>query len=276
MLKNMKRSFKAAIICLLSAIMIFSLYGNNTMADANQSNLKHMVDNAGLLDQKDVDSLEEKLNEISNRNNFDVIIVTVNSTDGAAVQDFADDYYDYNGYGKGTNKDGALLLINMDTREWHISRTGYGITALTDAGCEYMADEFLPDLKDGKYKASFNKFAELCDKFVQQAKTGKPYDVNNMPKKPLSAKWILYSFIIALIIALIICETMRRNLKSIRRNSAAAEYVKKDSMNLEREGDYFLYRNVSRREKPKNNDGGGSSTHKSSSGTTHAGTGGSF
>ena len=31
--------------------------------------------------------------------------------------DYADDYYDYNGYGLGDNKSGLLLLIDMDVVE---------------------------------------------------------------------------------------------------------------------------------------------------------------
>ena len=94
----------------------------------------------------------EKLDEISVRQAFDVVVVTVNSTGQKTPQEFADDFYDAYGYGYGPEKDGVLLLVNMGEREWHISTTGYGITALTDAGIEAISEQCLPYLSDGDYE----------------------------------------------------------------------------------------------------------------------------
>lgn len=60
----------------------------------------------------------------------------------------ADDFYDYNGYGYGEEGDGIIFLISMEERKWQISTCGFGITAFTDAGQEYMADPVeVSDLK---------------------------------------------------------------------------------------------------------------------------------
>ena len=60
-------------------------------------------------------------------------------------------------------------------------------------------------------------------------------------------------------------------------HTKVADYMKKNSLNLTRCGDMFLYNQVSRTAKPKeDSSGGGSSTHTSSSGETHGGSGGSF
>ena len=83
--------------------------------------------------------------------------------------------------------------------------------------------------------------------------------------------------LIGLAVAFVITAMMKSQLKSVRFQSEAANYVKKDSMKVTQSKDLFLYRNVDRREKPKeSSSSGGSSTHTSSSGTTHGGGGGKF
>ena len=242
------------------------------------SELSRVVDMADLLNDSEEAALLSKLNEISIRQQVDVVVVTTNTLDGKIAMDYADDFYDYNGYGFGETHDGILLLVSMEDRDWWISTTGYGITAVTDAGIEYISEKFLPDLSDGNYADAFATYAELCDSFITQAKTGEPYDVNNMPKEPFNT---FMSCIIALgvgfVVARIATGSMKNKLKTVRSQPAAEEYVKKGSMVVTDSSDLFLYSHVDRRAKPKDNDsGGGSSTHSSSSGTSHGGGGGKF
>ena len=89
----------------------------------------YLVDDAGLLTDAEFSKLEKKLAKISDSHDVDIVIVTVDSTDGEDLMDFADDFYDYNGY----REDGILLLVSMDGGDWWVSTTGYGITAITDA-----------------------------------------------------------------------------------------------------------------------------------------------
>ena len=41
---------------------------------------------------------------------MDAVIVTSNNLNGKSQQDYADDYFDYNGYGVGKEKSGLLSL----------------------------------------------------------------------------------------------------------------------------------------------------------------------
>lgn len=235
-----------------------------------------VVDEGNLLSSSEEADLTARLDEISERQKLDVIVVTVNGLEGKTSRDFADDYYDYKGYGYGAGKDGILLLVSMEDRDWYITTTGFGITAFTDAGIEYISEQFLPELSDGNYAKAFDIYAEQCDVFITQAQTGEPYDKGNMPKEPLSAAWIGISFIVGLIIALISVGAMKAQLKTVRSEPAANSYVVDGSMKITENRDFFLYRNVTRRVKPKDDDKDGSSTHTSSSGTTHGGGGGKF
>ncbi len=267
----MKKRLFAIFSALLFSILL-------TVPVSASESLPRLVDDAGLLsDSEEVDLLEE-LDEISERQQVDVVVVTVNSLEGSSAMEYADDFFDYYGYGFGADRDGILFLIGMEERNWFVSTTGYGITAVTDAGLEYMAERFLDDLSEGNYAAAFSTFAELCDDFITQARTGEPYDADNLPQEPFHVGGSLAIALAAgFVVSLIVTGIMRGGLKTVHSQPAADHYVKKGSMRVVKETDLFLYRHIDRREKPKeSSSSGGSSTHMSSSETTHGGGGGKF
>ena len=270
----MKRKvFTLLLLLSLCTLLTLPVFAEGDLL-TTPTTLPWMVDNADLLTVSEEAELMSQLDEICRRQGVDVVIVTTDSTDGASVMAYADDFYDYNGY----SADGVLLLISMEERDWYISTSGYGITAFTDDGIDYIGEQISGDLGNGNYAAAFSRFAELCDDFIEQANRGNPYDGNNMPKEPVSLIWIPLSLVIGAVIALIPMNIMKGKLKSVRRQAAAADYVRQGSFQLTAEHDMFLYRNVSRRERPQQSGGGGggSSTHTSSSGRSHGGGGGKF
>ena len=160
-----------------------------------------------------------------------------------------------------------------------ISTCGYGITAFTDAGIQYLGEQMTPDMADGDYAAAFRTFIQWTDSYVTAAREGQPYDVDNMPKEPFSIVYLGVALVIGLVTALIVTGVMKGQLKSVAPQRDATDYVRQGSMKLTNQRDLFLYRDVHRTERPKetsSGDSGGSSTHTSSSGSTHGGGGGSF
>lgn len=262
---------KKAISFLLTLLLVF------TLALTASAKSPRLVDDADLLSSSEESRLTALLNEISERQEFDVVIVTSDSLDGKSAMAFADDYYDYNDYGYGASYDGALLLVSMDTREWWISTTGFGITAINDDGIDYISEQFLSDLSDGDYADAFETFATLCDDFVTQAKTGEAYDDDHLPKAPFPLlKTVGIALIAGLIIGLITVTVMKRQLRSVRMQPAAATYVRPGSLQISESRDLFLFRNVQRRPRPKSNSSSGGGTHRGSSGRSHGGGGGRF
>ena len=242
-----------------------------------EESLPRLVDNADLLTNIEKTSLLLQLDNISEKQKMDIVVVTTDSLEGYTPMEYADDFFDYNGYGYGENRDGILLLISMEDNDWYISTTGYGITAVTDAGREYMSQQFLPYLSDGDYAKAFSTYAQLCDEFIAMAKAGEPFDVGNLPKEPFKIWFnVLIALGIGFVFAIIVVLYMKSKLKSVRFQPAASSYVRNGSMNITQSGDFFLYSHLDRRARPKDNDSGGSSTHTSSSGSTHGGGGGKF
>ena len=240
-------------------------------ASATKITKRHMADNAGLLTTYQQEQLQNTLQQLSSRHQMDIVIVTVDSLNGKSATVFADDYFDYNGYGWGDDYRGILLLISMEQRDWAISTCGYAMQVFTDDGLDYIANQILPALSDGAYADAFATFASLCDTFLVQAATGEPSDNNTLPKEPFSLLWIPGALLIGLVIAAIVVAIMKNQLKSVRSQSAARDYLRKGSLQLRICNDLFLYRTVTKTPKPKNN-----SSHSGSSGRSHGGASGKF
>lgn len=263
----------AVLFCLCLAFCMCMSVSADVIPDERLQ--PRLVDGADILTDYEEEKLLSKLDDVSEELQFDVVIATTYGLDGGYIRDVADDYYDYNGFGYGSSADGCVLLIDMEGRDWWISTCGYGITALTDAGIEYIGNQFESDLSNEYYYDGLVTYVNLVEDFVNQARTGNPYDTGNLPKEGYN--WffgIVFSLVVGFGIGLISVLVMKGKLKSVRRQPAAKDYMVAGSMNVTQSRDIFLYRNVTKRAKPK--ESSGSSTHSSSSGRSHGGGGGSF
>ena len=241
-----------------------------------------MYDGAEVLTEDEDNELEDALEELSLRQSFDVTIASIESLESVgadSMEQFADDLYDYCQFGYGTDRDGVLLLVSVGDRKWHLSTCGYGITAFTDAGIQYLGQQLTPFMAEGDYAGAFRTFVQWADDYVTAAREGHPYDVNTLPREPLSPMYLVLALGIGLVLAWVIVGVMKGQLRSVAFQENAASYVREGSMKLTNQRDLFLYRDVHRTEhveEKDSSDSGGSSTHTSSSGTTHGGGGGSF
>lgn len=77
------------LFAIFSALLFSMLL---TVPVSASGSLPRLVDDAGLLsDSEEVDLLEE-LDEISERQQVDVVVVTVNSLEGSSAMEYADDF----------------------------------------------------------------------------------------------------------------------------------------------------------------------------------------
>ena len=151
--------------------MTISVSAGDTGGFANE--YCHVQDQAELMTYSEKAELNDMLDELSVRQKMEVVVVTTNTLDGKTAEEYADDTYDYGNFGYGADKDGILLLVSVGEENiCCISTCGYGITAFTDDGIEYILKEMKGDLHDEKYFAAFQTFVNLCDKFITQARSG--------------------------------------------------------------------------------------------------------
>lgn len=281
-MKTKKKIWCCLFSLLWMFVLIFPVMASEIPDIPTERQKPLLVDEAGLLSEEESSTLINKLEEISQRQKNEVAVVTVNSLEGKTAEAYADDYYDYNGYGYGENDDGLLLLVSMGEREWAVTTYGYCHTvAFTDAGLDYISSEFRRKLSSGEYAKAFDCFADLCDDFLKQAATGEPYDVDNMPKGKVSPFWLYTDLVVAFFISFGIVKGKSRNLKSVKKQESAKAYERRGSLSLRRSTDSFVNRIVTqktiRNEKNSSSgSSGGSSSHISSSGRSHGGTSGKF
>ena len=277
-MKRIQKLFSMVLLFVLTLCITVS-------ADAE---LPRLVDDADLLSDAEESSLLAALDEISERQEQDIVVVTTESLDGKTATAYADDFFDYNGYGLGDTRDGILFLISMEDRDWAISTRGYAITAFTDYGQRYMMEEILPYLSAGEYYDAFMTFANLADSLITEADNGTPlddysdpddYDGDDVYQTPY-VTYTIIALLIGFVLSFIPVSVMKHQLKSVRTQNNADQYAKAESLDVQEANDIFLYTSVSREEIPQESDsdsgGGGSSTHTSSSGATHGGSSGKF
>ena len=181
-----------------------------------------LCDEAELLSGDEAAQLTAQLDALSSRCGLDVVIVTVDSTNGKSPLEYPDDHYDYYEYAS----DGILPLVSLEEGDWWISTVGSGITAFTDAGIEYIGDQVVPYFSDGDFTGGFTRFAYLCDEFIAQAKAGDRYDTHNLPKDPF--KWVqnvVLALVIGIVAAFLITGSMKNKLKVVKAQAKADEYV---------------------------------------------------
>lgn len=223
----------------------------------------YLIDNADLLSDTEEAELEAKLSEASERLEADIVILTEESID-KDPESYADDYFDYNGYGL----DGLILLVDMGGRHWHISTCGVCVDGFDGAGLDYVSENVEDDLHEGEYLICFNTFADRSDEVLTAIRSGKSF------KQPFAFfTTLIICLVIGFVVALIVTLIMKGKLKSVRSKAEASDYLKSDSLNITVARDIFLYRQVTRTAKPQESS---SSSHTSSSGRSHGGTGGSF
>ena len=222
-----------------------------------------VVDNADLLTDAEEKEFIDKFNVFTEEYEMEIASVTVTSLDGKTAEEYADDFYDYNGYGYGENDDG-LLALYVDgaegEREIYITTHGKAISKITDADIDYITDLMIMYLSDGDYAWAFETFVD---------------EATDVVKVSVSLIWIPLSLGIGMLVVFFVLKTMASANKSVVRKVDAKDYVRSGSMVVTGSYDNFLFNNVTRVARPKNTSSG-SSTHTSSSGRTHGGGGKRF
>ena len=249
--------------------------------------LGRVADLAGVIDADRLKSLNALADEVSEKYQCDVAVAFVPDLGGKYVVDYADDFYDYKGYGYGPNDDGILLLVSVGDREFAETTYGYGKTAFTDYGMShYLEPRFTPWLGENDWAGAAEQFITDAGVLLKQARDGNPYDYSAPQREQKSFKETaplaaLISAVIGFFSGGIPAGAMKRQMKSVEKEYGAANYAR-GGLNLRARDDRFLYANVSKTriqsdtEHRSGGGGGGSSVHFSSSGRSHGGSHGKF
>ena len=237
---------------LLSVLLVLILCLGLTVTVSAESDDVHLYDEAGLLDYQYERLLEEKLQALSKKYQAQFTIVTFADIDGWTADGYVHAIYDGWELGYGENRDGVLLMIAMDVREFRILTNGMPGMAIDPGTIGKITDTITPDLSDGDYYTAFDTFLDRCDYYLDGYLNGFPFPVKDN---------LIIALVVGLVIGLIVVFTMKGKLKSVRMQSRAHDYVRADSMQVTERTDLFLYRTVNRvRKQTSNTSGSGGSS----------------
>lgn len=270
--------------------LILTLICFFTLCSSLMATVPRVNDLADLLSLDQMESLEEKLDTLSQTYQMEIAIVTTNDTEGKTSRDYADDFYDTNGYGYGDNYDGALFLIDMDNRQLWISTSGLAARYLTDSRIERLNDTIAPYLTKANYYEGCNVFINGIENYFKSGIPSNSHLTFEDGKKPFTnsygnpltpKNYLLYAGI-ALLVALVMASIVRAII-SYRykhpRHTVPATLPDRLSVNYTEKHDQFISTHTTRTKietSSSSGGGGGSSMHTSSSGRSHGGGGRGF
>ncbi len=255
------------------------------------SEVTHVTDDASIFTDTEKEELEEQCSQVSESNNIDVVILTINGTDVTRKQ-YIEDYYDSM---DTVLSDAVILLINMDSNDPGVELLGYGSCeyTLSDDRIEAVLDDIVPYLQDGAYFDSMSEFLQEVDYYVNLDPTttyqhteedNQNYNENYYEGSQSTdsgtsfAAKSLRNLAIAVVIAVVIVFIMAYNSGG-RMTANQGVYLDASHSRILGQYDHYIRTTTTRvpKPKPQNNSGGGfGSGGVSSGGHSHSGGGRSF
>jgi len=230
-----------------------------------------IADNANLLSDGEKQSLLKFMNELSHKYKFDLVIVTERSIGNALPRDYADDFFDYNGYGAGYNRDGCIFLQVTGTRDIWVSMSGRGIDVINYIAYNKILSDAAKFLKDGSVYKAYYSFLFNVEEFLTLEAKGRRYNIIYQWHLAI----LLAAWAVAFLISFIIINIWKSRLNAVFSQTQAAAYAVADSLVFNVKKDSFLYSTVTKTRRQADNmpSGGGGGIHTSSSGRSHSGGG---
>ena len=298
------KKIKGIMICLLICTFLvmgsMAVWADQTGAVSGQP---RVFDQAGLFSETEIIQLEEKIAQCRKSTKMDVVIVSAYADGERSAEEYADDYYDYGGFGVGKKASGVLLLYYMDGPgqpggECYISTAGTMINMLTDERIESILDDVYGNLGNRDFAGATECFLEDVKVYVKEGVESGQYTYDRDTGEIVRYHSIrLYEVAIAMVIAGILAGSVCLDIKkryamkqSSREVSNSLQAYRADcAFHFSVAGDKMVNKYVRSVPIPRNTSSGsggrghsGSSSagrstiHTSSSGSSHGGGGRRF
>jgi len=237
---------------------------------------ERIIDNADILSLQDKENLKIMISSIASMYDFDLVIVIENDIGGASPMAYADDFFDYKGYGLGQNRDGCLFLLVTGSRDYWFSTSGRGIKMYNSTALNKLKSDIVKLFKSGGYYEAFHTFLLDSEEFLALDAKGRNYNFFYQWNLVL----VLIVWGVAIVIGLIVVQVWKKGMDTALPQTQAAAYMVPGSLAFKEKNDIFLYSTVTKSERQSENSssggGRGGGSHSGSSGSSHGGGGGSY
>lgn len=252
---------KRKIVSLFLVVCMLGLFVCGAYAQTSEPRLSHLTDEAGLLQEVQIQRLEQIAQAAASRYGVGIYIVTVEDYrefDPAGVYEAAYGIYHEYALGEGQQRNGILLLLSMAQRDFALFRYGeQAVYAFSDYGVKKLEGVFLDNFETDDWNGGFEDYIRECGRYLEKAASGKP-----VAQSPASL--ILIACAIALVIAAVVCAVLVGQMKTVRKSTSAASYA--GNLMLTEQFDQFTHRTESRRKIERSQSSGTESHSGGSSG----------
>ena len=170
---------------------------------------------------------------------------------------FVDDFTEYGGgndvykttyqlyhaseLGMGADRDGIIILLSMDDRDYAMFVYGdHAEYAFDRYGQKELEDAFLGYFGDNDWYGGVSHYLDTCDEYLTLAEEGKPVRKNTLP---------MYIIVVAASCAIAggICLMLKWKMKTVHQKAEADEYVAAGGLNLTKQYDRYTHTTETRR-----------------------------
>lgn len=243
---------KKRLFCLgLLLLLICSFLGVTAYAaaDEEQVRLAYVTDVTGSISESQRDSLSQLAEQISEQYSCGVYVVVVDNYEeynSEGIEECAEGIYRFYDLGWGDQRDGVMLIMSMDQREYDIAAYGdFGNAAFTDYGKDYLAQSFLDDFRRNDWYSGFQDYLNTAASMLSSARQGEPVDIV-WEERELEGPGPVAKLIMALlpssVAAFFITNGDKRKMKTAVSKRTAEDYVVPGGVNLYLHEDRFLHR----------------------------------
>ena len=254
---------KKRICCLLLAFMLtIAFCVSMAAAEQTGAQLSYVTDTEGLLSENENMLLEKMAENVSKKYGVGVYIVTVEDyRDFHSGGVYKATYTIYHRYtmGEGPNRNGIMLLLSMNDRDWAMfcygSRCEY---AFNSYGQQQLEKVFLDNFGENDWYGGFADYIKGCRVYLEKAAAGKPVRA--------SLFWpILIIIGLSLLTATVIVAVIWEKMGNVSKKATANAYVSVE-LQLTEQSDHFTHKTTSRRRIERSSSGSSSSTSESGGG----------
>lgn len=278
----MKKVFSLCLACLLAVLCATTAFASDIFGFTPDDPL--VVDEADVLTPQEEADLAAYANRLASAYNYDIILYYADNMHDRDAQELADDYFDYNGYGRGAGKEGLILMVCPETGDYAFSGHGEAEAMFNYSRTNELEDSVLSYLYDEDWYGAGEAYFQLCGKDLERGlpeenSSGEDFSGVDFPEEGFPFFLIPFDLLAGFVLGLVPVSTMRSKLKSVAQQRTAGNYIAGNGNGIEitRSHDHFVNEIVTRRrierERSSSSDNG---HHVSSSGESHSGRSGNF
>ncbi|WP_244642545.1 YgcG family protein [Phyllobacterium sp. 628] len=143
---------------LLLALVVFSFYLGNAFAAELPALTGRVVDGANVIDAASREAITQKLAAFEAKSSDQVVVVTIPSLDGEAIEPYSNRLYRAWALGQKQENNGVLLVVAPNDRKVRIE-VGYGLEGtLTDLLSKLIIENaIIPGFRSGDYSGGISR-----------------------------------------------------------------------------------------------------------------------